>query len=243
MVLKSDRINEVGWYTWRIIVVGMPWLTTTESIELKPSDPLAVVIAKHKRCTLYQLRKKSTEGIMYNDALILVFSLALMAYSAVCWVEFSKRPAFSVVFISSFHAHTQSMLTRSRTEWGKACYLMLMKHKPSQYLVMPHALLNSVFYVHVCVCFMCEGWLQYPGMAGPHCSWTGLSEMMPGAFTPGTGQNRREELWPLLVPFWVKKKFYTVERGWRDRQKRKDWGGAAEREREGKGRQRQKDRC
>ena len=80
------------------MVVATSWLTTAESAELEPSDPAAHIIAKRKYFTQHQLSEKSTEGITYNkDTLTLLFSLALVACSAlcvfvfvcVCWLEFS----------------------------------------------------------------------------------------------------------------------------------------------------------
>lgn len=66
------------------MVAATAWLTTTESAELEPSDPAAHIIAKRKHFTRHQLSEKSTEGITYNkDTLTLLFSLALMACSAV----------------------------------------------------------------------------------------------------------------------------------------------------------------
>lgn len=71
---------------------------------------------------------------------------------------------------------------------------------------------------------------------------------MPGAFTPGTGQNRREERQRKLVPILSEEKSFTL---WREDEgiesadrKGEDWEEQQQKEREREeGRQRQKDRC
>ena len=58
---------------------------------------------------------------------------------------------------------------------------MLMKHKPSQYLAIPHALLKSLFCVWVCVCVcVCVLCVKAdsgaPGMGAALCSPTGPTQ-------------------------------------------------------------------
>lgn len=104
---------------------------------------------------------------------------------------------------------------------------MLMKPKRRHYLAMSHSLLKPLF------CALCvKDDSSAPGIGAPHCFWTGLTEKMPRAFTPGTIQNRRSGGIAGSNFAW-RKSFTLWRRGWRDgvETEREKLGGAAEWER------------